>query len=488
MSFATKAGIVLGAAAFSGMAVASTTGTASNDLQSRLEAAEAKIAEMSAQQNGDWLTEQRSEQISGIVQDVLADADTRASLQGNGATSGYNKGFFIQSADGKWSMKLNGLFQERFNVGHQPDDRWGNGGAAGVWDKNSAWGFETTRAALNFSGELAGVAFYNARLDWSPYNGNGTGLSNSPLEWAYGGWHINDNWSASIGRQKMDVMRGFMVNAEDQQAIERSSYNYYWASSQISNGVKFNGNWDQFRMNAMFSNGATSQVAGTVGNNPWQTNVHGWAITGRGEWLLQGDWAQFDQIGSTNGGTAGMLLGVGGGYLRGSNEPTPWAAGNSVPKNWLVSGDLSYQADGWNCYGSVSYQRTNGGLAAADDRDSIGFEAGCGMYLDDTNELYSRWQWINPGQGSGSAGNNISSTLNIATIGWNHYIAGPNAKFSIDWNWCFSDPSMVNANGAGGGGYAGWWNNSAVVVPPGANMNTTSGSQWLLRTQLQVSF
>ena len=83
MSFATKAGIVLGAAAFSGMAVANT-GNTSNDLQSRLEAAEAKIAEMSAQQNGDWLTEQRSEQISGIVQDVLADADTRASLQGTG--------------------------------------------------------------------------------------------------------------------------------------------------------------------------------------------------------------------------------------------------------------------------------------------------------------------------------------------------------------------------------------------------------------------
>ncbi|MDP7087310.1 MAG: hypothetical protein QF360_06785, partial [Phycisphaerales bacterium] len=116
----------------------------------------------------------------------------------------------------------------------------------------------------------------------------------------------------------------------------------------------------------------------------------------------------------------------------------------------------------------------------------VGFETGCGMYLDDANELYGRWQWINPGQGSGSAGNNISSTLNIATIGWNHYIAGPNAKFSIDWNWCFSDPSMVNAYGAGGGGYAGWWNNSAAVG--GVNMNSTDGSQWLLRTQLQVSF
>ena len=52
MSFATKAGIVFGAAAISGMAVAST-GNASNDLQSRLEAAEAKIAEMETMRNND---------------------------------------------------------------------------------------------------------------------------------------------------------------------------------------------------------------------------------------------------------------------------------------------------------------------------------------------------------------------------------------------------------------------------------------------------
>ncbi len=353
---------------------------------------------------------------------------------------------------------------------------------------------------MNFSGTLAGVAFYNARLDWSPYNtggnvawsaaatgggpGTGNGLTNSPLEWAYGGWHVNDNWSVSIGRQKMDVMRGFMVNAEDQQAIERSSYNYYWASSQITNGVKLNGNWDQFRMNGMFSNGATSQVAGAMGSNPWQANVHGWAITGRGEWLLQGDWGQFDKIGSTSGGTEGVLLGVGGGYLR-ARQASVGGAGNSADTNWLASADLSYQADAWNCYGSVSYQRTNTGVAGAPDRDSVGFEVGCGMYLDDANELYSRWQWINPGQGSATAANNnISSTLNIATIGWNHYIAGPNAKFSVDWNWCFSDPSMVNNMGAGGWGYTDWWSNSTNVTSGGQ----TDGSQWMLRTQLQVSF
>ncbi|MDP7070687.1 MAG: porin [Phycisphaerales bacterium] len=479
MSFATKAGIIVGAAAFSGMAVAGT-GDATNDLQSRLEAAEAKIAEMSAQQNGDWLTEQRSEQIRGIVQDVLADADTRASLQGNGATSGYNDGFFVQSADGKWSMKINGLFQERFNVGHQPNDVWASGGGPfPPADKDTAFGFETTRAALNFSGTLAGVAYYDARLDWSPYNGN-NGLSSSPLQWAYGGWHCDENWSVQLGRQKMQVTRGFIVNAEDQQAIERSSYDYFWASSQITNGIMAKGSWDQFRMNVMFSNGFDTN-AGTNGNlNTWQNNVQGWAITGRGEWLLEGAWDQFDHIGSAAGSADAWLLGFGAGYLKGNTAAAAGAVNDDEPDAWLVTADLSYESDGWNLYGSGSYQRTNTGIAGADDVNSVGFEAGAGMYMDDNNELYGRWQWVNPGLGAGA----VSSNINIATIGWNHYIAGPNTKLSADWSWCFSDPSMANAMGGGGWGYTGWWNNTGGAIPGGQ----TSGSLWLLRTQLQVSF
>ena len=493
MSFATKASIFIGAAAFSGMAVAGT-GDASNDLQSRLEAAEAHIAELSAQQDGDWLTEQRSEQIRGIVQDVLADADTRASLQGNGATSGYNDGFFVQSADGKWSMKINGLFQERWNLGHQSGGGAGfnqvnNPGAAQGY--NTAFGFETTRAVLNFSGELAGVAYYNARLNWSPYNGGanvytspatsntGAGLSNDPLEWAYGGWHVDDTWSVQIGRQKFDVMRGFMVNAEDQQAIERSSQTYYWNTSAITNGIKLIGDTDQARYNVMFSNGAGSAIAGNAGNNAWNTNSHGWAVTGRGEWLLEGNWGQFDRIGSSMGETDGWLLGVGAGYLRNQNQSED---------NWIVSADLSYEADGWNAYGSVTAGNNNNlpGVAlsadATDGNDgtSIGWEVGAGYYLMADTELYGRWQWLSPGVAIGGPGNDgPSSKLNIATIGVNHYIAGPNTKLSADWSWCFTDPSLANGIGGGAWGPTGWWASAA---------GQTSGSLWLLRTQLQISF
>jgi hypothetical protein len=128
--------------------------------------------------------------------------------------------------------------------------------------------------------------------------------------------------------------------------------------------------------------------------------------------------------------------------------------------------------------GSISrWPTTHAAAAPATNNDgtSLGFEVGAGMYMDDDNELYGRWQWLSPGIASNRLD---SSKLNIATIGWNHYIAGPNTKLSVDWNWCFSDPSFANALGGGAFGYTGWWTNNLQ----------SSGSQWLLRTQLQISF
>ena len=54
------------------------------DLQARLDAAEARITELSAATNANWLNDARADEIRGLIHDVLADADTRASLQGNG--------------------------------------------------------------------------------------------------------------------------------------------------------------------------------------------------------------------------------------------------------------------------------------------------------------------------------------------------------------------------------------------------------------------
>ena len=53
----------------------------------------------------DWLTEERADEIRGLVQDVLADADARNSLVGDGLLGGWSDGFFLASSDGQRCAK-----------------------------------------------------------------------------------------------------------------------------------------------------------------------------------------------------------------------------------------------------------------------------------------------------------------------------------------------------------------------------------------------
>ena len=103
MNLTKQVGLVVGAAALAltGGSFADTTPEANTDLKAKLDSALARIDQLEAKQNDNWLTEQRAGEIRKLVQDVLDDADTRASLLAHGATAGCDNGAVIQMADGK---------------------------------------------------------------------------------------------------------------------------------------------------------------------------------------------------------------------------------------------------------------------------------------------------------------------------------------------------------------------------------------------------
>ena len=90
----------------------------------------------------DWLTEERTNQIKTLVHTVLADADTRSSLVGDGLLGGWDDGFFVASSDGLFRLQVGGLVQERYIMSHR--------------DASDSWrgGFENTRSRLNISGHI----------------------------------------------------------------------------------------------------------------------------------------------------------------------------------------------------------------------------------------------------------------------------------------------------------------------------------------------
>ncbi len=473
MSLTTKVGFLAGATAttIAGAAFAGTSANVSyEDLQQRLDAAEAKIAELSTTQNADWLTEQRADDIRGLVQDVLADADTRASLQGSGMQAGYNNGFVISSNDGQWMLRINGLMQNRWIYTHTPENvnPVPPGTATG---RKGHHGFETTRAALNFSGTVAKDYHFNMRLLYSPYNqGNTPGPSE--LEWAYATIDLSDQFSLSMGKQKFGVMREYMVNAEYQQAIERSLSTYYWATSSITNGLKLNYANDSFRANVMYSNGtAVSQWNGGVNQNgSFLSDSADWMFSGRFAYKASGTWEQFDEMTSPQGSEAGMLFGFGWAVWEYDDKTgAALPVGADVDTQWLLTFDASMDFGGWNLFGSITYgdDKANAiGGGNVPDGHQWGWQVQGGYYLTENAELFGRFEWLNPKTG------NDNDNIEILTIGANWYLAGQNAKLSIDWSYAFDS---IQTAGVGGGGFTGF-------------VNQADKHEWVLRTQLQLMF
>ncbi|MBT5408746.1 MAG: hypothetical protein HOK75_00625, partial [Phycisphaerae bacterium] len=178
---------------------ASFAGSDTNaDLQARLEAAETRISELSAVTNANWLNDTRADEIRGLVHDVLADADTRASLQGSGATAGYNGGFTVGSADGNWSLKINGLLQTRWTSTD-------NDAAVAPVD-GSQWAFNNQRSWWHMSGTIAGDYSFDIRE-----NLFSNGANNNDAGWANGSMNLNDDWTLTMGSMKVASSRQAMI-------------------------------------------------------------------------------------------------------------------------------------------------------------------------------------------------------------------------------------------------------------------------------------
>jgi hypothetical protein len=500
MSLLTKVGFLAGAAATSltGAALAGTSADVSyEDLQQRLDAAEAKITELSASQNADWMTEQRAEQVRGLVQDVLADADTRASLQGSGMTAGYDDGFVINSNDGNFSLKINGLMQNRWVYNHRNFSFGAVGNAPG--SKND-YGFETTRAALNFSGTAGKGFYYNMRMQYSPYENQlstGAGQGDLGIDWAYVGMDLgSDGWSIQLGQQKFDVMRAWMVNAEDQQFIERGNQVYYWGTSDYTNGLKLKYAGDSFRANVMYSNGSGVGNTGQAfsnGNPGYAGNTADWAFSGRVEWKASGTWSQFDGQGSPQGSEAGMLFGFGAAGMKPDMDRTDTTGQQSPGTQWLISADATMDFGGLNVGASFTYgdDEPNGvavalpaGVSTPDNQ--VGWAVEAGYYLNADWELLARYQYLDTGlkdtlRDAGAGDTVGSDNFKTLTIGANYYMSA-NAKLSMDWGYQWGGNLNV-----GGAAYAGWQNTAGAVDAAGADVSGRT-KQWMLRMQLQLSF
>ena len=167
-------GVVAAALVVASFAVPALADTPSyEELQSRLDRAEERIAQLDSREPT-WLETRRSEEVRSLVKDVLADADSRTMLQGNGSPV---------------TVNVHGFVQSRYTY-------------SGGGNDEANHGFSVPRARLIFTGDIYDFS-YKVSGQWSE-GGNFT------LKDAYA-----DYSGFRVGQFKSPFMREVLVSQTD---------------------------------------------------------------------------------------------------------------------------------------------------------------------------------------------------------------------------------------------------------------------------------
>ncbi len=493
MTLSKYVGVMAGGLVLAGVANA-------QDYQAEIAQLRAELAEMKAQNGDKWLTEERAAEIKGLVKDVLADAETRTSLQQTAATSGYDNGFFIGSADGNFKLKINALEQIRWTYNNQNADQTGSSGD----NPNTEWGFENRRTQLTFSGNVVDPSFtYMARFNYGstadPYTPNlfQDGSVTTTNYFSSPGMVLQDAWfskdfgsgiSVKVGQFKTPFMGESLRNDGDQLTAERSTIDYIF-SAGYQQGIMATYSADMFRVMGSYANGPRGQ------NQNWTTGTTSFNFAVRGEVKLMGNWNEFSSESATKSDETGLMVGAAFMYYnnRGqNNNPYNPAVGNvayqpagDTSGNIFWTVDTTFKWSGLSVYAAFVGQNFDEIDNNLGNQNQYGMVVQAGYRLTDDIEAFGRWEWYDvlesqalSGIGAGVAGD--KGINNILTFGVNVY-AMSNVKWTTQVG--ISLGNMTTITGIAGNNAmtgAGWRDNLGT---PGDNETQVN-----IISQLQVSF
>lgn len=493
------------AAATQGTPPTDATARQIEDMARRLESLEKRNAELQGQvvelnaKAGDlWLTEERAAEVREIVQDVLADTATRTSLQGSGATAGWDNGFFLASADNRFRIEFGGLIQARWMLSAQKAQYVSppqiDGAASIQWDPvPTRYGFDLQNIELWAQGHVVSPDIqYMVKGIFSQNQDVGTqvGQAQSPIQLntplasfmtgsTSGGlqlldaWvrvNLTDDWSFRMGQFRAPYGREFLVLEQYQMAVDRSLVSLHYGMG-YTQGVELEWITNEARWRFAIDDGGTDNIVGparVVGsqplNSPWYAQNAQWGITTRFDWKGEGGWKQFDQFTSPEGTEPGWLWGIA--FNAQQTDPTkvisltqgPGATSAYSKNTWLgVTTDLTMQFGGASLFASAYFNHveSNGAYflttvnqqnyAEAGDVNALGFVLQASYYLAPKWEVYGRYEYMHTtASNSGDpAIQNLPISnylfqqhhMDLLTIGANWYIDGQDVKFTADMGW-----------------------------------------------------
>lgn len=408
-----KFALTMGGALAMGLA-----GVANADEALRSEVAQLRqqVAELKGQQNSSWLDQRRAEEVKALIGEVLADADTRASLMADGMTAGHNgTNFFLASPDGGFRLNISGGIQFRYLLNIEN----GNG------NDNQDEGFQVSRVRLEFDGHVtAGRRWdYELVLDAGSEDEGTVELIDAKV-----GTAISDNLRVDAGKFKLPFSREELISWKRGLAVERSHVNEDFTlgrAEQLQLGYKS----DMFLVRGSVSDGADSDYT-EIGEDEVEI-----ALTARLDVRLMGDWKQAADSTAWQGEATALFLGGAAHYQAGDNAN----GGDANVFTWTV--DALFETNGFGVMAAVYGLHTD--PDAGDKTDDYGVTLEGSYNINDKIQPFARVEWADFDD-DGFNGEEF-----IVTFGFNYFFKGHDAKFTMDVLWFVNSDFTYDDNGLG---------------------------------------
>ncbi len=436
-------------------------------LQRRVERQDQRIAEQDAeikrlkQRTGEMDgTDRYAAEVRELVEEVIADAQTRGTLNGSLLAGHDGKNFFLASADGNYLLKIMGLVQFRYVLSTSDsafDARDSDPDTVGVQPTDlddTVGGFEMRRARFYFKGHVVDPSWqYFLHFQVSRADGDAVLLD------AWVKKQVNENLSIMIGQLKVPVWREWMISGAKQPFVERSLVHHEF-SGLYTQGVA--GVWRQDNWQVLLS---ANDGAGKT-DTAWSTaDQEVLGVSARGDVVLEGAWSQHSEFIGWPGEERFIALGAAVHYQQGEYGT---ATDEAEVLRWAA--DAHYKEDGKTVFVAIVGNHISE-VAGTPDMDQYGVIVQGGLFVLDDTELVARYEW-------GDLDAAGIEDLSVLTVGINHYMKRHGLKLMSDVGYSFNALNTVDGVGV-----------SWISDSPGWRADTAgTDGQMVIRGQIQLAF
>lgn len=418
------------------------------------------------------------EEARAIVAEMLADAESRSSLlQGSSATAGYDRNFFLASADGNFRLNFSGYTQLRYlavfrNSGRAPT------GLAGQ-DNDFEGGFENRRTRLKFSGNVVSPDLtYVVQSEFSDTSGS----DNSFLRDAFFVYQLGDGWFIKGGQYKLPFLREEYMDDTRRLAVEGSQTTNALNPGR-SQAIELGFRKSDYRVLMDFSDGLntlnTDFATAAGAPNPAESDF---AFTGRADWALAGAIADFDEF--TSKVDAPWVFNLGAAvHVQGSSN-VAGAGGTSDATLLAYTADALLKGHGlslfFQFYGASTHRQGSPPTLAFGSTDDYGIVAQAGWRFLENDEAFFRYDAVFYDRGRGFN----DDRQDFVTAGLNHYFAGHAAKLTANAVVAL----QPTTNAAGTALVPSILTGASTLTPGQGILRSTSDGTVALQVQMQLMF